>query len=917
MIWKNTFKKTTGLTLAKSLILAFLAIFLFSADSAYAQVFTPDGDFSASEYAGGQVRDVDLNATGTCNVKQVYSIVKSDIEGPYLLLGFYNGNAGQATFRYYIDTDPTLDLVSETFKGESYSFPGADVVLQVNASGNTASVFKYNGTSLVNYTGSGIIAAVGDYDPADDKFIEIKIPLSGDGSIIDVCDLAEGFNINLGSYISFAGKSITANVCNYESFDIDIAVNGSIDGSSSYCSTQNSTVLTLSGNYGAIVKWQKNEGLGWTDIANTSNIYTATDVAVTTSYRAIIVNNTCPGNEVETGTATITINEAPTAEAGQNMELTCTTTSVTLNGSGDSNNTDADLSYAWTGPEGFTSSEAMPGVSVVGTYTLTVTDNDNGCFVTDSVEVTQDITAPTAEAGENMELTCATTSVTLNGSGNSTNDDADLSYAWTGPGEFSSDMATPSVTVEGTYTLTVTDNDNGCFATDTVEVTKDANVPTASIDGNDELNCNNTEITLNASGSVVNGTPSYSWTMDTADGTEVGTQATLEVTAAGVYVLTVTDLDNGCFDTNSVEVIQDNTAPTAEAGDDMELTCTTTSVTLNGSGDSTNTDADLSYAWTGPEGFTSDEAMPGVSVVGIYTLTVTDNDNGCFVTDSVEVTQDINAPTAEAGENMELTCATTSVTLNGSGNSTNDDADLSYAWTGPGEFSSDMATPSVTVEGIYTLTVTDNDNGCFATDTVEVTKDANVPTASIDGNEELNCNNTEITLDASGSVVNGTPSYSWTMDTADGTEVGTQATLEVTAAGVYVLTVTDLDNGCFATNSVEVIQDNTAPTAEAGDDMELTCTTTSVTLNGSGDSTNTDADLSYAWTGPEGFTSSEAMPGVSVVGTYTLTVTDNDNGCFVTDSVEVTQDITAPTAEAGENMELTCATTSVTLNGSG
>ena len=197
MIWKTTFNKITGPTFAKSLILAFLAIFLFSADNAYAQ-FIPDGDYSPSEYAGGQVRDIDLNATGTCNVKQVYSIVKSDSEGPYLLLGFYNGNAGQATFRYYIDTDPTLDLVSETFKGESYSFPGADVVLQVNASGNTASVFKYNGTSLETYTGSGIIAAVGDYNQADDKFIEIKIPLSGDGSIINA---SISSNINIKTFI--------------------------------------------------------------------------------------------------------------------------------------------------------------------------------------------------------------------------------------------------------------------------------------------------------------------------------------------------------------------------------------------------------------------------------------------------------------------------------------------------------------------------------------------------------------------------------------------------------------------------------------------------------------------------------------------------------------------------------------------
>ncbi len=1621
MIWKTTIKKFTDLNLAKGITLALLGIFLFNGNYAHAQ-FIPDGNYSEAEYAGGEVRDIDLNASQTCQVKQVYSIVKSDSEGPYLLLGFYNGNAGQATFRYYLDTDPNIAIQSD------YGQPvgDADVVLQVKANGSDAKVFKYDGANFIELTDSGIAAEAGDFNSGDGKFIEFKVPLSGDESVVDICDLAEDFIINLGSYISFSGGSTNSSFCSFENIGLDVDANGTINGGTSYCSSSNSTTLTLSGNYGAVIKWQMQEiGSGWIDIANTTNTYTATNVSVTTNYRAIIVNNTCPNNEVETGIATITINEAPvavinndnglaldcttpsttltasggtsytwtnsngddlgsnasitvstedtftvtvtgdngctdtasvsttldneapvavinnnnglvldcttpettltasggtsyawtnsngddlgsnasitvstedtftvtvtgdngctdtasvsttldneapvavinndnglaldcttpsttltasggtiyawtnsngddlgsnasitvstedtftvtvtadngctdtasvsttldneapvavinnnnglaldcttpettltasggtsyawtnsngddlgsnasitvstedtftvtvtadngctdtasvsttldneapvavinndnglaldcttpsttltasggtsyawtnsngddlgsnasitvstedtftvtvtgdngctdtssvsttldneapvavinndnglaldcttpsttltasggtiyawtnsngddlgsnasitvstedtftvtvtadngctdtasvsttldneapvavinndnglaldcttpettltasggtsyawtnsngddlgsnasitvstedtftvtvtadngctdtasvsttldneapvavinndnglaldcttpsttltasggtsyawtnsngddlgsnasitvstedtftvtvtgdngctdtasvvvtkddnvptasitgneelncntteivldatgstvngtasyswtlnsadgtevgtsatlevetpgtyfltvtdidngcsatdsvevtqdnttpTAEAGEDMELTCTTTSVTLNGSGDSSNNDADLSYAWTGPEGFTSSEAMPSVSEIGTYTLTVTDNDNGCSATDTVTVTEDITAPTAEAGKSMQLTCTTTSVTLNGSGNSTNDDADLSYAWTGPGEFTSSEAMPGVTVEGIYTLTVTDNDNGCFATDTVEITKDDNVPTASITGNEELNCNTTEIILDATGSTVNGTASYSWTLNSADGTEVGTSATLEVEAPGTYFLTVTDIDNGCSATDSVEVTQDNTTPTAEAGEDMELTCTTTSVTLNGSGDSANGDADLSYAWTGPEGFTSSEAMPSVSETGTYTLTVTDNDNGCSATDTVTVTEDITAPTAEAGESMQLTCTTTSVTLNGSGNSTNDDADLSYAWTGPGEFTSSEAMPGVTVEGIYTLTVTDNDNGCFATDTVEITKDDNVPTALITGNEELNCNTTEIVLDATGSTVNGTASYSWTLNSADGTEVGTSATLEVETPGTYFLTVTDIDNGCSATDSVEVTQDNTTPTAEAGENMELTCTTTSVTLNGSGDSSNNDADLSYAWTGPEGFTSSEAMPSVSEIGTYTLTVTDNDNGCSATDTVTVTEDITAPTAEAGETMQLTCTTTSVTLNGSG
>src|SRR5690606_6717092 len=243
-----------------------------------------------------------------------------------------------------------------------------------------------------------------------------------------------------------------------------------------------------------------------------------------------------------------------------------------------------------------------------------------------------------------------------------------------------------------------------------------------------------------------------------------------------------------------------------------------------------NPGATLVYSWTGPGGFTSTDETPTVTVAGIYTLRVTDADNGCFATDTVEVKQDITAPVADAGGDLELTCATTSVQLNGSGSSTNPDADLEYLWTGPGEFTSTEESPTVTVAGIYTLRVTDADNGCYATDTVEVK------------------------------------------------------------------------------------QDITAPVADAGGDLELTCTTTSVQLNGSGSSTNPDADLEYLWTGPGGFTSTDETPTVTVAGIYTLTVTDSSNGCYATDTVEVKQDITAPLADAGGDLELTCATTSVQLN---
>ncbi|WP_162880023.1 gliding motility-associated C-terminal domain-containing protein, partial [Lutibacter oceani] len=106
--------------------------------------------------------------------------------------------------------------------------------------------------------------------------------------------------------------------------------------------------------------------------------------------------------------------------------------------------------------------------------------------------------------------------------------------------------------------------------------------------------------------------------------------------------------------------------------------------------------------------------------------------------------------------------------------------------------------------GDYSVTVTDSENGCSATTTVTVLENVTAVVAAITGNAALTCSTTSITLDASSSTVQGEASYSW----SDGSEeLGTGATLEVTTAGDYSVTVTDSENGCSATTTVTV-EDN-------------------------------------------------------------------------------------------------------------
>ena len=237
----------------------------------------------------------------------------------------------------------------------------------------------------------------------------------------------------------------------------------------------------------------------------------------------------------------------PTANAGVTDELTCAITSLTLDGSNSSvHSATGTLSYVWTTTDGFISANAgtiNPTINLPGTYSLTVTDLSNGCSATDTVIITEDVLAPTANAGTTNELTCAITNLTLDGSAST--GQATLSYTWTtADGTIDSDAntANPTISDPGTYTLTITDSDNGCTATDTVIITEDVLSPSANAGLTNELTCAVTELTLDGSASIGQGTLSYMWS--TTDGTidSDATTANPTISEPGTYVLVITCL---------------------------------------------------------------------------------------------------------------------------------------------------------------------------------------------------------------------------------------------------------------------------------------------------------------------------------------------------------------------------------------
>ena len=317
--------------------------------------------------------------------------------------------------------------------------------------------------------------------------------------------------------------------------------------------------------------------------------------------------------------------------------------------------------------------------------------------------------------------------------------------------------------------------------------------------------------------------------------------SSLEVESGGNYQLVVTNSENGCTALSSAQVNEDYASPNANAGAGGELNCTVSTITLDGSASSQG--SNFSYEWQNTNGTAvGDEINLDVSSADTYTLIVTNTVNACTSSSQVEVTSSNDFPIAIANSDGIINCLNNSVIISAEGSSSGQA--FQYEWFDPnGSSLGNNSDLDVTNPGTYTLLVSDNSNGCTASTDVVVTENTEVPALSIAQPDQLTCSAGTINLSSTvGGVTN--PSYEWFNPNGD--LVGEQALLTVSQAGVYNLLVTNPENGCTASSSVEVAANTDTPLADAGSSATLTCTVNQLILNG--DASSTGNSFSYLWT---------------------------------------------------------------------
>ena len=566
--------------------------------------------------------------------------------------------------------------------------------------------------------------------------------------------------------------------------------------------------------------------------------------------------------------------------------------------------------YNWSGPGGFTSTQQNPTIPNVtaanaGTYSLFVTVN--GCA---STTVTTDVAVnplPATNAGANQTVCTNAASVSISGSvtGGTT------TGIWTtsGTGTFNqppdqlvnqylpsaADQASGSVIL----TLTSTSKDNCNAATSTITITFSApsvtSAATASV-------CTGTALNYTITSDFP--TATFSWSRAAVAGISNAavsgqtsatiTETLMNTTNAVIQVpYMITPISAGCPGKTFTYTVTVNPIPTAPTITSNSPVCVGSTLNLQ-----TPAVAGATYAWTGPNGFTSSAQNPSITNVtaadaGGYSVALTVA--GCTgpASASVNVLVDPQS-TAHAGSDQTVCPQTTPITLTGT--ITGGPATGKWTTTGTGAIASatslqttytpsaqDISAGSVT----FTLATVSNDNCAISTS--QTTVKFQLLKAVTAGADQSICSqsgaklNGQITIAGGGIwTSSGTGTFNPGASQLNATYYPSQADI---AKGAVTLTLTANNAGnCYIPSDKLNVKLIPPPTVNAGGTVYVLKGQT-ITLTPK----VSDPNVTYTWSPDIDISSTTAADPVvtgSVDRTYTVTVVDS-RGCVSSDKVNV------------------------------
>ena len=742
----------------------------------------------ASSSGGGNTSQTHAYISG--NIKPISMTVNDSALNPYLETTAYESSG--------IIPIPASELVNELINNVGASLPTRDAVdIRIidhfnNGDGTISSSGEYptilNGTALADTDNDGmpnvweienglnINDASDRNDIQEDGYTNLEYYINFMSLILETNHIDVGSDVSIcegdtttltatgaDSYVWMPGNFIGESIDVSPSNDITYTVTGTFSDGSSLTDTisvivnpniianagddteicQGSTV-TLAAEGGSSYQWNTGE--------TTQSIEVSPDS--TTTYSVEVFNNGCS----DTDEVVVFVNDIPTANAGDDVVLNEGESTLLTATGGDS--------YLWS--TGATTSSITVSPDSDTTYTVTVTLN--GCESTDQVTVFINASV-NADAGEDV-IICLGSSTILTATGGS-------SYQWNTGETTQSIEVSPEMTT--TYSVEVFNAAENNSDIDEVEVVVN-DIPTANA-GDDTEICQGSTATLTAEGGS-----SYQW--NTGETTQ-----SIEVSPDTTTTYSVEVFNNGCSDTDEIEVVVNET-PTPNAGSDLTITEGETVVITATGGES--------YIWN------TGETTPSISVSPLTTTeySVEVIINNCGATDVVIVFVDELSINADAGDDVTI-CQGDTATLSASGGD-------SYLWS--------------TGETTQTIEVSPNQTTAYTVIAYS---------GSISNSDEVIVDvgiNPEITLTADSSVLagnyitlsaSGANNYEWSNG-------ATQPNIAVSPNTTTTYVVTGYINNCYDVKDVTVSVVEQVE-VDAGEDLFI-CQGETITLtaNGSG-----------------------------------------------------------------------------------
>lgn len=576
--------------------------------------------------------------------------------------------------------------------------------------------------------------------------------------------------------------------------------------------------------------------------------------------------------------------------------------------------------YAWTGPNSFSSSSqnpAIPNASLAAAGTYTVTTGISGCSTSGTVNIvinprpvisSTSFTNPTGCGGSDG-------TITLNGLANGTTYTVSYSKNGIAQSPLSLTAASGSATITGlttgNYIVSVTASGCTSLPTATIQLT-DPTPPAAPTVSNNGPICEGN--TLNLTASTISGA-TYSWTgpNNFSSALQNPTIANAQPVNGGVYTLAITVANCTSTPVTTTAVINPVPVITNITGTNP-TTCLGTNGSIAISGLSPNTSYTINFSKNGIPQTAQVLTSNGSGVLtlsnldaGTYGTITPMTAAGCTSASAGPVTLTDPLPPAAptAGNNGPIcegsTLNLTATTVNGA----------IYTWTGPNSFSSSNQNPAIIsattlASGVYSVTATVNNcTSTAGTTTVVVNAIPATPTA---GSNSPICEGSNLNLTAN--AITGA-SYNWTgpIGFTASTQNPTLTAATTSASGTYTVTATV--NGCTSASGTTTVTVNPVPViGTVSFTNPTTCSSSDGSITLTGVIPNTNYSVSYTKNGTP-----QAATSITSGSTGTLTITGLGAGLYTNITITLNGCSSAPAGPITLTSPAAPAATTASNNG--